>query len=390
MAADHTSSYATDGFIDAGLVRKRRVIGSFNYYNGLGTPALNDLTIIEGTSPDNRRYDLPVTDLRSLPTPLSSYTHEKHGFQIIRQPLPIDPSPTSVHDNKVMTTQYYPEMTALLRQHLGARCSIVRKHSLRDIPDWNRVGMNPEVGFEIPSLAPFSIAHSDYTPAGARGHFRAITEPDWFVEKNTETGSTTDPERANFLRLRREIIAAEDRAIAAAGIGPEVYVEGRRPQGGHWDWDGSNYDGPRYGFFSIWRAWETVKRDPLAVMDMSLPVSSRVEYAPLTRTYKNRPGCVPFYYSENAMVRPLALRRRDSGYEESHGGDATEPAWCYLSEQTPEEVYFLKFYDSEALVRRGRGEEDMRLLCPHTAFQIAGQENEPVRRSCELRVWCIW
>ncbi|KAK1978402.1 GA4 desaturase [Colletotrichum cereale] len=374
---------------------QRQVLGSFNYYNGWGTPALNDLTIIEGTSPDNKKYELPVTDLRSLPTPLSSYTHEKHGFQIVRQPLPISPSPAAVHDEKVMKKEYYPSMTALLKKTLGARSAIVRKHSLRDIPDWATVGMNPEIGFEIESLAPFSIAHSDYTPAGARGHFRAMKEPDWFVENDTEDGCTTSAERAEFFRLRREIIDAEDRAIAEAGLGPEVQGKGTLPRGGHWDWDGANYKGPRYAFFSIWRAWETVRRDPLAVMDMSRPVSRRVEYAPLTRTYRDRPGCVPFYYSQNALIRPLRQGRRDSGFESGddgsgNGAAGNEPAWCYLGEQTPEEVYFLKFYDSEALVRKGRGEDEIQLLCPHSAFQVAGTDEAPARRSCELRVWCIW
>ncbi|EFQ36402.1 GA4 desaturase [Colletotrichum graminicola] len=373
---------------------RRQVVGAFTYYNSSDIPKLNDLTIIEGTSPDNKTYFLPVTDLRSLPAPLSSYNHEQHGFQIVRQNLPFSPSSDVVHNQKIMANQYYPSMTALLKKTLGVRSAIVRKHSLRDIPDWAAVGMNPEIGFEIDSLAPFSIAHSDYTPAGARGHFRAMKEPDWFVENNhDEDGCTTAAEREDFFRLRRDIIDAEDRAIAKAGLDPEVQVEeGQKlPTGGHWDWDGANYDGPRYAFFSIWRAWETVKRDPLAIMDMSQPVSQKVEYAPLTRTYRDRPGCVPFYYSQNALIRPLSRARRDSGYWEGSDGDVeSEPAWCYLSEQTPEEVYLLKFYDSEALVRRGKGKDEIQLMCPHTAFHIAGQEKEPVRRSCELRVWCIW
>ncbi|TQN66761.1 hypothetical protein CSHISOI_08688 [Colletotrichum shisoi] len=351
MALDKiiTSNLSEDS-VPASLDSPRQVLGSFNYYNGSGIPVLNDLTIIEGTSPDNKTYQLPVTDLRSLPTPISSYTHEKHG---------------------VMTKEYYPSMTALQKKTLGARCAVVRKHSLRDIPDWAPVGMNPGIGFEIESLAPFSIAHSDYTPAGARGHFRAMKEPDWFVENDVADGSTTAAERDEFFRLRRVIIDAEDRAVAEAGIGPEA-VRGQRtqPRGGHWDWDGANYNGPRYAFFSIGRAWETVRRDPLAVMDMSRPVSRKVEYAPLTRTYRDRPGCVSFYYSQNALIRPLGWRRRrrrrDSGFEAgAHGDDDDddddvtgdgEPAWRYLSEQTPEEVYFLKFYDSEALCLSGRGE----------------------------------
>ncbi|KAK1992227.1 GA4 desaturase [Colletotrichum falcatum] len=371
-----------------------QVIGAFTYYNSPDIPALNDLTIIEGTSPDNKTYFLPVTDLRSLAAPLSSYNHEQHGFQIVRQDLPFKPSPDVVHNQKIMASQYYPSMTTLLKKTLGVRSAIVRKHSLRDIPDWAAVGMNPEVGFEVETLAPFSIAHSDYTPAGARGHFRAMEELKWFSENNhDEEGCTTAAEREEFLRLRREIIDAEDDAIAKAGLDPEVNVgEGQeQPSGGHWDWDGANYKGPRYAFFSVWRAWDTVERDPLAIMDMSQPVSQKVEYTPLTRTYRDRPGCVPFYYSQNALIRPLGRGGRDSGYwGDSNCSMDSEPAWCYLSEQTPEEVYLIKFYDSEALVCRDKGKDEIALMCPHTAFRIPGQEKAPVRRSCELRVWCIW
>ncbi|KAJ0282574.1 hypothetical protein COL940_005127 [Colletotrichum noveboracense] len=320
-------------------MKKQQVLGSFSYYDSSGIPALDDLTIIEGTSPDNKTYKVPVTDLRSLPLPLSSYTHEKHGFQIVRQPLPISPSSASVHNHKYMTNKYYPAMTDLLRRTLGARCVVVRKHSIRDMPSWSEIGMNPEIGFSIESLAPFNIAHADHTPAGARAHFRAIKESNWFSENDTADEECTSPnERTEFFRLRREIIEAEDRAIAEAGLGPEVQGETTLPKGGHWDWDGANYEGPR----------------------------------------------------QNAMVRPLDGGRRDSGFQDGENGEAREHAWLYLSGQSPEEVYLIKFYDSEALVRKEKGDDEIALLCPHSAFYISGTEKEPVRRSCELRVWCIW
>ncbi|KAF4910756.1 Gibberellin cluster GA4 desaturase [Colletotrichum viniferum] len=322
-------------------LKKQQVLGSFSYYDSSGIPALDSLTIIEGTSPDNKTYKVPVTNLRSLPSPLSSYTHVKHGFQIVRQPLPISPSSASVHNHKYMTNKYYPAMTELLRKTLGARCVVVRKHSIRDMPSWSEIGMNPEIGFSIESLAPFNIAHADHTPAGARAHFRAIKESNWFSENDTADEECTSPKE-------------------------------------------------RTEFFSVWRPFETVHRDPLAVMDMSLPVSKDVEFAPLTRTYRKRPGCVPFYYSQNAMVRPLDGGRRDSGFQDGENGEAREHAWRYLSGQSPEEVYLIIFHDSEALVRKEKGDDEIALLCPHSAFYISGTEKEPVRRSCELRVWCIW
>ncbi|WDK21063.1 GA4 desaturase-like protein [Colletotrichum graminicola] len=45
--------------------------------------------------------------------------------------------------------------------------------------------------------------------------------------------------------------------------------------------NGADSDGPHSASFSIWRAWETVYQDSLAVMDMSRPVLRKIEYAPL-------------------------------------------------------------------------------------------------------------
>ncbi|KAI2625781.1 hypothetical protein GGR54DRAFT_637558 [Hypoxylon sp. NC1633] len=96
-------------------------------------------------------------------------------------------------------------------------------------------------------------------------------------------------------------------------------------------------------------------------------------YVPLPRYYRDRPGCVARYYSENVLVRPPT---EDRGH-----------VWGYVGAQRPDEVLALKFYDSEAL-RRGDG--SVRVMCPHSAFRLPGLEDEPARRSCELRVWCIW
>ncbi|KUJ10802.1 uncharacterized protein LY89DRAFT_689409 [Mollisia scopiformis] len=337
---------------------------SFNYYSAPTRPKLDDLTIIAGASADLSSYTLPVTDLRSLSAPISGYNHEANGFQVLHQELPIDSSHESVHDNKVMTTQYYPAIKSLLKKELGLRSVAVINKTLRDVASIDMSTLDLKNPRQLTSTPPFFISHSDYTAAGARAHFRAITS-DWSEENQTEE------ERAEFLRLRDEIIAAEDVAIAKAGLGAGNgdMVAGK---GGHWDWDGTGYDGPRYGIFSVWRPWETVKRDPLALMGAA---ESDLDYAVLPRSYKNRPGHVKSYYSENPIVRHPGARE-----EAKH-------KWCYLSEQKPEEVYAIKLYDSEALRRK---DESVRLMCPHSAFRIDGTEDAPPRRSCELRVWCIW
>lgn len=338
----------------------------FNYYCRETKPALDDISMFNGTSPDITSCTLPVTDLRSLPAPLSSYTHEAHGFQILRQPLPIDGSHSSVHDPMVMNSEYYPSIVSLLKDRFKLRSAVVINHTLRDVLSLTGHHVDPKNPRPVgKSLAPFFLAHSDYSPAAARAHFRAMT-PAWFEETKTDVG-TTEEERREFFRLRDEIISAEDEAGLEPGSGD--VVNGR---GGHWDWDGQGYQGPRYAMFSIWRPWETVRRDPLALMDTR---GFDFPYVCLPRSYKHRPGCVDEYYNENALVRPPG-----PGEEERH-------RWCYISEQKPDEVYAIKFYDSEAL---RRGKSDVRLMCPHSAFHTGEMDEEPARRSCELRVWCIW
>ncbi|KAM0817769.1 putative GA4 desaturase [Seiridium cardinale] len=343
---------------------------SFNYYSLETSPELDDISSFNGTSSDIASRTLPVTDLRGLSESLSRYNHETHGFQILHQPLAIDASHSSVHDPKIMYSEYYPSIVSLLKERLNVRSAVVINHTLRDVSVQEAHHVDPKNPRPVgKSLAPFFLAHSDYTPAAARAHLRAMT-PEWFRGTKTEAG-TTDEERKDFFRLRDEIIYAEDEAMRNSGLeaGNGDAISGK---GGQWDWDGHGYDGPRYAMFSIWRPWETVKRDPLAVLDTQ---GHEFSYVSLPRMYRNRPGCIPEYYNENVLVKPPTL-----GGKGHHG-------WYYIKEQKPEEVLALKFYDSEAL---RRDDSKIRLMCPHSAFHTPEMDNEPVRRSCELRVWCIW
>ena len=93
-----------------------------------------------------------------------------------------------------------------------------------------------------------------------------------------------------------------------------------------WDWSGTNYQGPRWGYLSVWRAFETVHSDPLAVMDP--PTLFRGEltkpYVGLQRIYNERPGFVKRFKSENPLI--VAPERGE------------EHRWYYISQQQAEEV----------------------------------------------------
>ncbi|KAK9425018.1 putative GA4 desaturase [Seiridium unicorne] len=246
-----------------------------------------------------------------------------------------------------MYSEYYPSVMSLLKERLKVRSAVVISHTLRDVTVQEGHHVHPKNPRPVgKSLVPFFLAHSDYTPAVARAHLRAMT-PEWFTGTKTEAG-TTDEERKEFFRLRDEIIYAEDEAMRNSGL-----------KAGN----GDAISGKAYGDHG---------RQSLAVLDTQ---GHDFLYISLPRMYWDRLGCIPEYYNENVLVKPPKL------------GGKGHHRWCYIKEQKPEEVLAPKFYDSEAL---RRGDSNIRLMCPHNTFHTSEMDNERVRRSCELRVWCIW
>jgi hypothetical protein len=100
-------------------------------------------------------------------------------------------------------------------------------------------------------------------------------------------------------------------------------------------------------------------------------------YTALPRIYRNRPGYVAEFYNENVLFDPPV-----NGTTEGK-----RHRWLYIDQQMPEEGFALKIYDSDAL-QMGGG--NVQMMCPHSAFRLAGTDERPTRRSLELRVWCIW
>ncbi len=141
-----------------------------------------------------------------------------------------------------------------------------------------------------------------------------------------------------------------------------------------WDWSGKNYNGPRWGYLSVWRALETVHRDPLGVMDPRSMFRPEVEkpYIGLQRVYNDRPGFEKKFRSENPLIVAP--------------GSGNEHKWYYISQQTPEEVYALKLFDSDA---HKEGSE-VSQFAAHSAFSLPEQEDARARRSVEVRVMVIW
>jgi len=118
---------------------------------------------------------------------------------------------------------------------------------------------------------------------------------------------------------------------------------------------------PRFAFVNAWRPIKTVQRDPLAVADASTIPDS--DYQIRARQFK-----------------PSGVR--SGNYVMSHTEAEDRHAWYYMHEMQPDELVVFRNYDTKRDVPGWR--------CPHTAFEIPGTEDLPVRESIEIRAVCFW
>ncbi|EXJ66886.1 uncharacterized protein A1O5_10081 [Cladophialophora psammophila CBS 110553] len=361
------------------LKDKDTLTASFNYWGSTSIPQESDiLRIFNGSSTELQRVQCPVTDIRALG--LSSFNLSTHGFQVLRHSSALLPpqsdSVPDFHNTDLISATYWPELVSLLKAQLGVRSAAAVNTTVRDVKETDRDGFDPKnPRFVKQSMQPFFIVHGDYTPAGARAQLRAVVST--YFEDNNNMEGTTESERTEFFRLRDEIIAGEEEAMRQEGIGD------------HWHWSGKNYTGPRWAMLSVWRPLEPVRRDPLGVMDprtLLQPSTAKPPYIALQRVYKGRPGFAREFRSENILaVAPD---------QQQLGNKMHTHQWYYISQQTPDEVYALKLFDSEA--HRGRGDggrsesEEVAQFVAHSAFTLPQQENERLRRSVEVRMMVIW
>jgi hypothetical protein len=66
--------------------------------------------------------------------------------------------------------------------------------------------------------------------------------------------------------------------------------------------------------------------------------------------------------------------------------DKEDHDWMYVSNQQPNEVNFLKLFDSEAW----KASSEVMPYGAHSAFVLPGQGTKPPRKSIEVRVIVIW
>jgi hypothetical protein len=346
------------------------VQGEFIYWaeNRENDPS-ETLAVVNGESKSLARATLPVYDVRPQ---LASLSHESHGFEIVKHESPILTRLGSDFDFAKLNDRdsgYWQEIRQLVKQKLGVRSVLVINSVIRESTnDKFQKDIHPRgLGQSSAPVKPFHFVHNDYSAPGARTSLRAML-PTFFTDTKTDT-MLTEEEQKEFLRLRAEILSAEEEAIKQSQASD------------HLTWDGKNYAGPRWGHFSIWRPVETVEQDPLAVLDpnslfdgIDLHDEERKPYIRSRALLKGRTGFLPEY--EYTSMLPIVPRG-----EQKH-------RWLYVKDQRPDEVNFLKLFDSEAW------KEGSRIMpCgPHSAFSLPESEDSPLRprRSIETRVLVVW
>lgn len=339
--------------------------GVFTYYDG-PNPEQDDTSMLIGKNPHLIVKTEKVLDLRTLGKPLTELSHDEYGFRVLSSPDKPLMVPGVADERKEYFLQdhYRPQLYAFVKEQLGFRFCDLWGHLVRDTPREEHEAPRPK-NCPFPTASgtkAFHIAHIDFSRAATRSFLRATGTPHYFEILNNK--HVTAEERAEFLRLRAEIIAAEEVAMRKQGIDPAA--EKDDGTGGHWDWDGTGYDGPRYGMGTIWQALDTVKRDPIAV---SLSADKDVEWTSLKRRYDQRGHeQMGQFMFENMLCKAEPKQK-----------------WAYISEQTPQEVYFIKFCDSDVSNRGG----SMKSMCSHTAFHLPGTEALPARASVDTKVLFI-
>jgi hypothetical protein len=327
------------------------------------------LAVVNGESKSLACATLPVYDIRPQ---LASLSHERHGFEIVKHESAILGRLGSEFDFAKLNDRdsgYWQEVRQLVKQKLHVRSVVVINSVIRESTnDKFKKDIHPRgLGQASAPIKPFHFVHNDYSAPGARTSLRAMLHT-FFVDTKTDTMLTKE-EQKEFFRLRTEILSAEKEAIKQSKASD------------HLTWDGKNYGGPRWGHFSIWRPIEIVEQDPLAILDpnslfdgIDLHDEEKKPYIRSRALLKGRTGFLAEY--EYTSMLPIVPRG-----EQNH-------KWLYVKDQRPEEVNFLKLFDSEAW-KEGSG---IMPCAPHSAFSLPERKDTPLRprRSIETRVLVVW
>ncbi|POS74955.1 hypothetical protein DHEL01_v206651 [Diaporthe helianthi] len=275
------------------------VVADINYF-----PATGKIISIEEWQPrylgvnNESTRKMTIRNIRGME---DRFSLDENGFKFVKLPS----THRSTDDDETIKTQWYPEISEVIRHLTGASIVHIFNHCIRQCNEPVSKGKLDPSGRWIAAAS--GHPHVDYAarPEDIQGTLQELKFP----------------------------------AEVAARLGASS----------------------RFAFVNAWRPIKTVQRDPLAVADASTVPDS--DYQIRARRFK-----------------PSGVR--SGNYVLSHGSREDRHAWYYMHEMRPDEVVVFRNYDTKRNVPGWR--------CPHTAFQIPGTEDMPVRESIEIRAVCFW
>lgn len=218
----------------------------------------------------------------------------------------------------------------------------------------------------VPTGQPIRVPHQDYTPLGARQSVRHLRDD--IYKAGLQTG----------------VIAAEDAVCRNHAISAESRESDSTIAA---EYNKKDQLGPRYAAYSIWRPLRTVRRDPLALCPRANHDPNVVDGQLIYFHYENKvPGPANLggdFLKEYAV---LGLTERATEDCDDANDNSSTLKWYYVSAQEPDEVLFIKLFDSAGL-----GEDSQHAGAPwHGSPNIGDADNSPPRESVELRVVAFW
>lgn len=288
------------------------------------------------------QLSFPLIDFRSeVLSSSSDYTNDsafmsRHGFTAVKHKSAITDC-TGFQKPETLREIYYPEVEDLVKRVTGCKTVVVTNSTCR--------GGNPPAAPDGSDIAAYKGARDAENVAsmGKAWHRPVIGQPIRLPHCDSTALGGRQSVRAWMTNLtecaaKAGILGHEDGLCNAAGVDPRDEASCDVIDKAYND-HGSGQLGPRYAVFSIWRPIAEVTRDPLALTPWSDAITSD-DF--VVEPYLNRvQGIQGDWLKELAMlkVKPDVLERKH------------EPnlKWYHVSNMQPDEVLFVKMFDTAGL-----------------------------------------
>ncbi|KAK4506268.1 hypothetical protein PRZ48_004233 [Zasmidium cellare] len=294
-----------------------------------------------------------------------------HGFTAVKHTSSIKDI-EGFRDGETMKNVYYGEIEDLVKRVTGCKDVFINsstcrggapptnldetrafKHGMLTKDQQAEVDMKKTFHRPGPPLQPIRMPHCDSTALGGRQTVRSMNE------------------EVTQLAEKAGILAAEEDISGRASL--QADRKGDR-QAFEEQYNGNAVGklGPRYAAFSIWRPMKTVTRDPLAMTPWS-HASNRADF--VVEPYDNRvPGYKGDWKKEFAM-----LKIRPEAAEDKSEKDLK---FFYISNMEPDEVLFVKLFDTAGLGSNASEE----VGCLHGSPDLGDVAYGESRESVEVRL----